>query len=326
MTPEEKITLYASLSPTEQAEVEAYVAANPTLRPLLDDAKRLHALAERLRARADITDEDLAETLVARRFGAQTEETQAQQTRVEAALKADPTLRATYERMQARLKALHEASESPLAQFERLTGHRLDAPALTAVPHPGPPARATDRPAARQARPLRRVAFPRWVAAAVVLVAVAGIGLFAAEPLLQPAYQQRADLESVTAALPILRAPVRGASPSDTTAATLSYEVVRDAYADALAEVDAAYAPGVLGLFDGYDSAGLDRAAVLLRDVTAQDLVAPDLALDAEFAVGAIRLYQDRRPEACAAFERVVQEQGPRSADAQALLDEFCAG
>ncbi|MEM8600335.1 MAG: hypothetical protein AAGF99_10480 [Bacteroidota bacterium] len=324
MTPEEQIARYASLSPAEQAEVDAYVATYPALRPLLDDVKRLHALTERL-ARSPVTDEDLAETLVARHFGAQTDEARARQARVDAALQADPTLRATYERMQARLDALHEASESPLAQFERLTGHRLDA-GLTAVPRSAAttPAPAGDRPAARQASPTRRVAFPRWAIAAVVLCAAVGVGLFAAEPLLTPAHQQRADLASLTAALPLLRSPVRSATPGDTSATARTHDEVRAAYADALAEVEAAHTAGLLGLFEGYDSDALDRAAVLLRDVTAHEVVAPDLALDAEFAVGTIRLYQDRRSEACTAFERVVREQGPRSADAQALLDEFC--
>ncbi|MEM6782568.1 MAG: hypothetical protein AAF624_02410, partial [Bacteroidota bacterium] len=154
MTPKEQIARYASLSPAEQAEVDAYVEAHPALRPLLDDTKRVHALAERL-ARTPVTDEDLAETLVARHFGAQTDEAQARQARVEAALETDPTLRATYERMQARLDALHEASTSPLDQFERLTGHRLDTPDpnVPDLDAPAPTApRSTETPRARTTR------------------------------------------------------------------------------------------------------------------------------------------------------------------------------
>lgn len=326
-SPEEQIALYGSLSPAEQAEVDAYVDAHPALRPLLDDAKRLHALALHAATAEDapLTEDDLTAALLSDYLGPRSNRERALIVRVRAAIDTDEALRATYDRLLQRLRALHEATASPRSQFEALTGRRLPA---SATPDPTTkPAvtRAADRPAVHAVRSRRRAPVLRWAMAAVVLFATVGIGLFATDSLLTPAHQKQADLDGLTVALPILRAPVRGPALVDSTAAT-SRTDIQAAYADALTEVEAAHESALFGLLDRYDSERLDRAAVLLRDVTTQQAVAPDLALDATFAVGTIRLYQNRRSEACTAFERVVAEHGPRSAEAAALIAEFCAG
>ncbi|MEM8560387.1 MAG: hypothetical protein AAGG50_21400 [Bacteroidota bacterium] len=326
-TPEEQIALYGSLSPAEQAEVEAHVEAHPALRPLLDDAKRLHALALHAATAKDapLTEDDLAAALLADYLGPRSDHERALIARVRAAIDNDEALRATYDRLLQRLRALHEATASPRAQFEALTGRRLPTPTATSPVDKATAPRAADRPAVQAARPRRRAPVLRWAMAAVVLFGTVGLGLIATDSLLTPAHQERADLDGLTAALPILRAPVRGPIPAD-SAANRSRADIQAAYADALAEVEAAHESALFGLLDRYDSERLDRAAVLLRDVTTQQAVAPDLALDAAFAVGTIRLYQNRRSEACTAFERVVAEQGPRGAEAEALIAEFCTG
>src|SRR5690606_25302862 len=138
---EQKLLLYDDLPPEEQEEVERYVQVHPEWTALLAEARALRALLRSTHdddAAPDAT--DIADYVVARALGKRRPppEYAARYARVEAALAADPALERQAREMLKTLEQVAAEAEDPMAQFERLTGRRLEARAPAAPTAPAP--------------------------------------------------------------------------------------------------------------------------------------------------------------------------------------------
>lgn len=336
---------YDTLSSAERAEVEAYLAAHPEASALVDEGRALRALLEQAaRAGADIPDaEAIAQYVAAQHMAHQPlpPDLAALGQRVEAAFAAHPEVERHYSIMRDRLHALTAEAESPLAQFERLTGTRLKSNRLTNRrltdrPHENdlavaaaevPPLRPAQPAPARRPKSwratvrestsvpfLQRYSPARLALAASVLLAMLYGGLFLAGNAGQTTFQRLADLNDVPAAYEGLR--LRGADGfMDPTA---------ERYAAALDHLNAARST-TLGLFPHYDPAQLEATLHLLQEVTELDEPNGALGLEAWFLIGKILLHQGDVEPAREAFQIVVERQGPSAPDAQRLLDATAA-
>ena len=269
---------YAALTPDERALVDADAAVRPDLADDWREARALAALADRLRQ-----PRDLATRVVDARLG------------------HGPLVREEAPEIRDALDRLEAETEDPVSQFERLTGHTLEAPA----PRPsgdglasGSLRLAADRQPERSRALIvaRRLAF-----AAVVCAGLYGAG-FGASSLLMP---ERARVAHVDDVADTFR-PVRGASLSDR-------------YAEAVARLEDAR-QSTLGLFPHYDDAALDRAADAFAEI-AREAPNDQYGKEATLALGRIRVLQGRDEEARTALDVVVAGGGYRAPDAVRLLD-----
>ena len=218
----------------------------------------------------------------------------------------------------ARLDAFESEGESPLAEFERLTGVSLpplapeaSAKAATAAHQPravnGHSSGAArtlvaDRPpAARQkphtAGPLAR----RLVFAGLAILALYG-GAFAVSSIQTPERNRVADIGDISESF---RA-VRGQEVSDRYAAAV----------DLLVEARRS----TIGLFPRYDDAALNAAADAFTGI-ARDVPNGHYGQEAALALGRIRLLQGDIDAARIALESVVAHGAYRAPEAAKLLD-----
>ncbi|MDX1418853.1 MAG: hypothetical protein R3181_02695 [Rubricoccaceae bacterium] len=303
-TIEQQLLLYSDLSPAEREAVDAYVQEHPEWAPLLEEAQALHAL---LRAAHPAEPPDaaaLADYVADRALGApDTPERRTRHATVEAALAADPALSRRADAMTETLAGLADASATPLAHFEQLTGRRLAETPGLARTRAGAP--APDRPPARVLRwhPLRLA-----LAASLALGVLYG-ALALASHVAQPERALLADLGELPGDYSGLR--LRGDAPADRTS---------DRYALALDALDDART-SVLGLFPSYDPEALDAVADQLREVVDASGETSWEGLEALYALGRIRLYQGRDAEALWALQSVVALEGPHASESRRLLD-----
>ena len=310
---------YAALPPDERAALDREAAASPADAARLADARRFADLLDAAaRVSGTVSPDDLAAYLTDRALGLVPDDAD----RIAAALAADPGLRAEADAMQAHLDVLG-AAEDPLAQFERLSGHRLAGP-LDAAPDAATPAAETSAASRREpARPVgrspdRAAATPpreRLVSARRVLVAAAFVvlaygGLFAASAVTSGPQTERervADLPDLAS----YAAPTLRGTPGDPLAARL------DAALDAVAGARRT----TLGLFPRTDGAALDAASNDLAALIAEADAGSTVSQEARLALARVRLHQSRDDEAVRLLGGLVQEQSYRATEARRLLD-----
>lgn len=281
---------YPDLPPSGRAQVGAYVELHPEWQADLDEARALAALLD-----AVSMDRDRAADLVDERlFGSASA--------VEAA-DADEEAR-----LQARLAQLSDGLESPVAQFERLTGRTLaDVP--PSEPSARPIAKRAPRAAADRAAaaPSRRVRTVRRVAVLLGGLFVAYTGMFAVSSQMTSDRARVADLESLpTYAPPSVRGPSENELADRLDRTLDSVEGARSSF---------------LGLFPSYDSAALDIVADSLVAISADARPESSVAQEARLALGRIRFEQKRDAEAVRILGQMVREGNYRASDARRLLD-----
>lgn len=305
---EDRIWAYGELRPEEQAVVDAYVRRHPGLQAHLDRAKALYGLVEAARVLGEepVRDEALAFYAASRLYAAYPppEPLRTRFARIEQALREDAALQARYELLQHRLREL-EAQSDPVAQFERLAGYRLDAPAARGPDAPPGP-RAPDRDL------VRGPSLYRWaVAASVALVALYGV-LFFAGRAGQPYPQRLAWQDRAEAGWEQLR--LRGEEPAGEA------EVLPESFLrQGLASLQAARAT-TIGLFPRYDQARLAEAVQAFEQVIRLEGPSTYLALEARYYLGVARLAQRDVAGARAAFTEVIGREGGKAPEARALL------
>lgn len=339
---EEKLLLYYQLSDADRREVDAYLDAHPEMRPLVARARAMDQLFDEVRhLLADVpSDEMLAYVLVTRHIQADepaSDDLRAFFDRVEAQVAADPDLQRRYASLQERLQQV-EAGHDAVAQFERLTGTRLDAPndedgrtyyvseeerpfALAAEPQAAyevkteqqPPAerRAPDRPAA--VRPLFSQA-TRWAVAAVVsLVAVYGL-LAVVSRVSQPPLERLAWIDPALLDLEGYDVRFRGGAQPEQPPAEA-------AYLNALALLQEAQTR-TLGLFPRFDDARLQQAEEQLR-LAIQDEEGAFVQGEARFLLAKVLLAQQRPDEARALLEQIAASNSRHAAEAASILADL---
>lgn len=319
---------YDALTPAERAEAEAYLAAHPEAHALVTEGRALYAVLEQAaRSGGEVPDPESVARYVLSRYASRhplPPDLAAIGRRVEAALRTHPEVERQYSIMQDRLRALADGAEAPRSQFERLAGYSLDSvPAVDPTPvgaastESAAPAFAPDRHRSWRApsgapdpRPLlRRLSLPRLAMAASFLLALAYVGLLLASNATRTEFEQLADLESVPSEYEGLR--LRGVDGLMDPAA--------ERYAAALDRLNEARST-TLGLFPHYDEAGLDTTLHLLQQVTTLDGPDAALGLEAWYLIGRILLHQGNTDAARAAFQIVVERQGPSTPDARRML------
>lgn len=324
---ERQILIYDELSADERRAVDAYLEAHPEASSLLAEGRALASLLDAAaRLDAEVPDAEAVAQYVAAQHMARRPlpaDLAALSRRIEDAFEEHPEVERQFSIMQDRLKSLTAESESPLAQFERLTERRLGAEnhlELVAEREPAAPPSPVRRDRSKGWRTsvtdhlslLQRVSLPRLAFAATFIVVLLYGSLFLAGRAGQPQHVRLADLDAVDSEFVGLR--LRGADGE--------YDLATDRYAEALEALDDARS-STFGLFPSYDEEGLAEAVRLLDRVTELEGSGSALGLEAWFLVGKIFLHQNEIEAARAAFQIVVQQQGPSAPDAQRLLDEI---
>ncbi|HEX8386046.1 MAG TPA: hypothetical protein VF576_07680, partial [Rubricoccaceae bacterium] len=249
----ERLDAYAVLPPDERAAVDREVAAlgSTDADARLADARAFADLLDAAGPGHPVTADDVAAYVADLSLGLAPPDGD----RVGAALEADPVLRAEASRAQARLDTLHAGVESPLAQFERLSGHRLSevsAEPLARVHRDPGASRVPDRTRAadRTAAPRARVPIVRRLLVAATVVLVAYGGLAVASDQRQTERARVADLADLTSYAP----PTMRGADTDPLPSRL----------DAALDDVAGARRSTLGLFPRYEATALDAAATEL--------------------------------------------------------------
>lgn len=305
MTLDERLDAYPLLPPDERAAVERDVEAAPHLAARLADARAVAATLDAAAPGGPVTADDVARRETDRLLGHATPDAE----RIDAAVDADPALAAEAERTRARLAEWAVVAEPPADQFARLMtayAQPPSEPAAEARPLARADRAAVDRAAAAPARARRAPALRRFVLAMGV-VAVAYVAAFAGSSLTTPERDRVAALAEVGYVVPTVRGgDVAGDQTARLTAAL-------DAVAGARRTT--------LGLFPRYDTAALDAAALDLEALTASADAASVVSQEARFALGRVRLQQERDADAARVLGTLVAEGSYRAPEARRILD-----
>lgn len=283
-----RLQAFAALSADERAGVVAEVHA--TRPDLADDLAEAQAFASLLDA-AGSEGTDLATRVADQRLGHRPMPL------------AAPEDADRIAEMEATLDRFEAEGESPLAQFERLTGHTLDVapPPEVATPEARTNGHALQVALDRAAAVPPRTRLWRKVAA-LGLVLVVGYSIaFATSATLAPERAQMAEIGDIEDTF----RPVRSEAS--------------DAYAEALDVLTDARRT-TLGLFLRYDDDALDEAAEQFAQIASDDPQGV-FGEEASLAIGRIRLLQGRDDDARIALESVEARRSYRAPEASRLID-----
>jgi hypothetical protein len=364
---EARLLDYAFLSPGEQQAVEREVEACP--RPerarwaaLLRDMQGLSAVvraARLLRAAAAAPGDEVLACYVADEALAPLADTPRAAAlrrafdRLEERMATEASVRARYEAFRARREAATSSFDA-VAQFEALSGHRLDdmpeAPLPTPersspTPNEAPaspacvPTRSASTPERTERRPLAS-----YVLVAVLALVLAYAALWGASRLTTSALDRLATVDVETdrfasyavGGQAARQAPPGTASPGTAPSAipppgdgalgdggTPGDSVSADVrFVQALHELRAAHTT-MLGLFPRYDAARLTRAEALLEAVISAEARGSFLATEARWYLGKVKLAQGEVEPARMQFKTVAQQSGHHAREAVELLVEL---
>jgi TolA-binding protein len=318
---ENRILSFSSLSTDEQREVEAYVEAHPEWRSFLDEVKALEAIRNDVPFLHDIDDEALAYYAVAShsKLGASAA-LQRVFEKVEAQLSADSQLRERYESLVHRLSTFTDSFD-PYAQFQSLSGFRLEAEARLPQQSEGRQSEGVDDRSARNAAGItaRLLDLPRavrWAAAAVVLVGLLYGGLYGVSRFTQSSAERLALVDLSETQIQGYQLTTRGAPATDNIESTDAL------YLDALQTLREARV-STLGLFPRYESGKLARAEELLQQVIEQEEAGSFLQVEAHFFLGKVHLAQGEIEAARSNFRSVAIHEGRRSLEATEILTKL---
>lgn len=318
---EEQILSYPQLSAEKKREVEAYVEEHPEWAPLLRDVRSLESLA----TGGDGSDPLLTAYIVAQYIQGEDSPSKMKETfsRLEERLQQDPDLRERAEAIRQRL-ADAEDTLDPVRHFEEVTGHRLS------LSRPDPTGSAESMSVFQSAsskedgRPLVRSfvdhlrSLPlaiQCAGAAIVLLLGTYVGLFAASEASQTTLERLAAVEEGGQVVEnYSNTKTRSATPApDTT-------TVDELYVEALSSLRTART-STLGLFPSYDAKTLRHVEQRLTEVLDRTEEGSFLALEARFYLGKVYLAQARVDAAYEAFKTVVERDGRKANEAQAILE-----
>lgn len=302
MTLDERLDAYPLLPPDERAAVERDVEAAPHLAARLADARTAAAVLDAAAPHRPVTADDVARRETDRLLGHATPDAG----RIDAAVDADPALAAEAERIRARLAGWAAVAEPPADHLARLMGAYTESPAGEARSPARADRTAVDRAATPPSRGRPAPALRRLVLAMGVVVVAYGAA-FAGSALTTPERDRVASLGEVGYAVPT----VRGGDAADAQTARLSAAL--DAVADARRTT--------LGLFPRYDAAALDAAASDLEALVASADASSVVSQEARFALGRVRLQQERDADAARVLGTLVAEGSYRAPEARRLLD-----
>ncbi len=300
-----RLDQFLDLPPDQQRALAAEIrASHPEVAPQLGELQRLQAALDAAAGRGAHADEALAY--------------QAARDHVEGHTRTDlrpehfatdADLRHQFFGLRDYVETLDRQLADPLAQFEALTGHRVDELEPRVIPlHPSRQAAA--RQPVRHARPAARQRFTQYaLAACFALVALYG-GLAIASRASQTELDRLAALDTDALAAQVAGGTVRGAenAPASNDA---RYLAALDALGDARRTT--------LGLFPHYDAPALQAVKAQLETVVQDEPDGSFLQLEASYALGKTLLLLGDTDAAQPHFLRVV-EYGGREADAAARI------
>lgn len=300
---ESRLALYPELRPEERHALAAEVTEQrPDLLPALQEVRTLAAVLDAHGAHPPLTPSALGH-LAAREHVAGERPPDS----VREHLQRDADARSAYYTLRDRVEALDASLPDPFAQFNALTGHRLEASPPRATIHR---LHAPRRAAVPRAAP--RAGMLRYAAAACFgLVALYGALSIASRASVSELDRLgRLDVEELQEAAGA--GAVRGEAAG--SAATAQAQYLR-----ALDRVEAARG-STLGLFPRYDAAALREAQRLLEGVVAREEPGSFLHLEASFALGKTLLLLGDEEQARLALLRVVEYGGRKAEDAARIL------
>ncbi len=303
---ESRLESYLDLTPPERQALGAAIQAHrPDLAGALEEAERL-AQAFGIITRTAVTPDALAH-LAARDH---LEGHGHPETRPDHFLE-DADLRHRFFALRDRVESLDRALPDPLAQFESLTGHRLEELEPRVVPLHPPASAAPARGAVpRQRMHVLRSRFIQYaVAASFALVALYGALAIASRASVSELDRLGA-LDPDVLALEGFGGAVRGGPEA---------AIGNDArYLDALETLRQAR-QSTLGLFPHYDATLLDQARRQLEGIVLSEERGSFLQLEASYVLGKTFLLMEQDEAARPHFTRVV-EFGGRHADEAARV------
>jgi hypothetical protein len=287
------------LSVEERAALEAFVLANPSLKPALDQAIA-NAMTGRINVLSDPhpRDEDIAFFIALRDYSRShplPHGLRPAHERFAGRLAGDAELRRRTDEIEAKMRSVSGAVD-PVAHFERLTGRRLSAPQA----HRG---RAEDR-GPKPARPR-----PKWPFVTAATLVVAYVAVFAAGQL------GRSDLDRLAAVDPGEVAYYRFATRGESVP-----ELPAEQQLVGAIETLAAARTSTLGLFPRFDSDRARAALSVLERLVATETEDDALRSDAYFYLGRARLMLDDHAGAETALSFAIEHEGRRATEAAALL------
>ncbi len=312
---ETKILQFASLSTEEQRRVETYVDTHPEWRSFLEEVKTLEVLRDDV-ASLHHTDNDVLAYYVVVTHTALNPSGRLERVfaELETKLDTDTALRERYEALVARLDTIGEAID-PVAHFESLSGFRLD-PDGASSQHP---VDEDGRLTQESKQGVRIVTLPRavrWVAAAVVLVAVLYGGLYGVSRATQSDIERLAHVDASETHIEGYTLTTRG------TAATGTVDTSGALYLDALRTLREAR-ESTLGLFPRYNAGKLTRAEELLQQIIEREGPRSFLQVEAYFFLGKVHLAQGNIEAARSNFQTVTLREGRRSMEAAEILTKL---
>lgn len=321
---EEQILSYPHLSAEKQREIETYVEDHPEWASLLQDVRSMESLARREETSSS-TDALLETYVVVQRLhpGDVPAGLNDAFRRLEQRMEDEPELQKRAEAARERLAAA-EATVDPVAHFEALTGHSLEADAEGASA-PAEATNTTPEPASGREKVASPLAFldellrlplaVRWGGAAIALLLGAYVVLFAASEASQSTLDR-------LAAVDVSNQVVENYTSTATRSAVPSRDTLTadQLYVDALSAVRDART-STLGLFPRYNAEKLDRAEQLLTKVLDQTESGSFLALETQFYLGKVHLAKGQVDAARSNFTAVVEQEGRLAAEARSILE-----
>ena len=305
----ERIWNFGQLASDQQAEIEAYVKANPEYKELLEESKALYRLLSEAALFANNPTHDIALTyLVANeliRGKPLPELLERWYKQLENKIDTMPHEKQRYIQIRARMEEIASRND-PVAQFEQLTGYNIEADYNEPLPasRNNSPITGDRSPVSRSMS--SRVFKHRWVVPLVLMVVVVGFTIQGNERarnaytdpqvLLVNGYNQ------VNRGLDSFEEPV-------------SSDIVFMFAQRALHEAQHVW----FGVYYSYDWEGLSEAEALFVRVIEDANVSSFIKEEAMYLLGKVYMAQNEKEKARNIFEDVVQLRSRRSNEAARL-------